>query len=83
MAKANFSNKLPPRDVIAMRIKAERRHIFQAQAICSITSLAARDIRDSVRLRRVNMTTDRVAPISLAPTATAPSIRFTGASWKS
>ena len=50
MAKANSSNKLPPRDVIAMRIKAERRHIFQAQAICSITCLAARDIRDSVRL---------------------------------
>lgn len=50
MAKANSSKKLPPRDVIAMRVEAERRHISQAQAICSITSLAAHDIRDSVRL---------------------------------
>jgi hypothetical protein len=50
MANANSSNKLPPRDVIAMRAEAERRHIFQAQVICSITSLAAHDIRNSVRL---------------------------------
>jgi hypothetical protein len=50
MANANSSNELPPRDVIPMRVEAERCHIFQAQAICSITSLAAHDIRDSVRL---------------------------------
>jgi hypothetical protein len=50
MAKANSSNKLPLRDVIAMRVEAERRHIFQAQAICIITSLAAHDIRDYARL---------------------------------
>jgi hypothetical protein len=41
MAKSKSTNTLPPREIITKRVEAERRRIWQAQAICSITSEAA------------------------------------------
>jgi hypothetical protein len=34
--------KLPPRQVIAKRVEDQRRRVWQAQAICDLTSTAAR-----------------------------------------
>jgi hypothetical protein len=41
MAKSKSSKTLPPREVITKRVETQRRRVWQAQAVCSITSQAA------------------------------------------
>lgn len=36
------TDKLPPREIISERVEEQRRRVWQAQAICSITALAGR-----------------------------------------
>ena len=42
MAKSKSSNTLPPRDLIADRVEAQRYRVWQAQAICKLISRAGR-----------------------------------------
>lgn len=37
--------KLPPRAVIAERVEAQRQRVWQAQAMCGVTSHAARSLQ--------------------------------------
>jgi hypothetical protein len=44
MAKSKSTNSLPPRDVIANRVEAQRKRVWQARAMCSIASKAAQEL---------------------------------------
>jgi hypothetical protein len=45
MAESKSTNKLPPRAVITDRVEEQRRRIWHAQAICTMTALAAKHVR--------------------------------------